>query len=144
METYNLETVYLKDEISKCEDIDELKSKILPMIKSQQEQWIRKINEIILETGYTKTKFAEACGVSRVSVDKWCKGSIPKNRETFLQIGMVARYSMDQMNLLLQRYGQYPALYSKSLEDCVCIYVLKENFGTETIAKYDNIMIRID
>ena len=61
-----------------------------------------KVNQIITENGYTKSKFAELCGVSRVSVDKWCKGSIPKNRETFLRIGMAARYDVEKMNQLLE------------------------------------------
>jgi hypothetical protein len=139
----NLETVYIKDEISKCEDIEELKSKIFPMIKSQKEQWARKVNEIITENGYTKSRFAELCEVSRVSVNKWCKGAIPKNRETFLRIGMAANYDVEKMNQLLQRYGQYPALYSKSLEDCVCIFVLSKNYGNETITKYKYILNKI-
>lgn len=137
------ETVFIREEISKCEDLDELKSRIFPMIKTQQEQWRYKVNEIINENGYTKTKFAELCGVSRVSIDKWCKGSIPKNRETFLRIGMAANYDLERMNQLLQRYGQYPALYSKSLEDCVCIFVLNRNFGTDTTSKYYYILNKI-
>lgn len=137
------ETVYIRDEIFRCEDIDELKSKIFPMLKTQQEQWSKKVNEIIAENEYTKSKFADVCGVSRVSVDKWCKGSIPKNRETFLRIGMAANYNIERMNHLLQRYGQYPALYSKSLEDCVCIFVLSKNFGNETISKYQYILNKI-
>ena len=92
------------------------------MIRSQQEEWSKKVAEIIDTNGYTKSKFAELCGVSRVTVDKWCKGSVPKNRETFLRIGMVAKYDVENMNVFLQRYGQYPGLYSKSLEDCICIY----------------------
>lgn len=139
----NLETVYIKDEIAKCEDIEELEKKILPMIKTQQEQWAKKVNEIIAENKYTKSKFAEVCGVSRVSVDKWCKGAIPKNRETFLKIGMAAGYDIERMNQLLQRYGRYPALYSKSLEDCICIFVLTHDYGTETISKYQYILNRI-
>ena len=47
----NFETVYIRDEIAKCEDIDELKERIFPMIKTQQEQWARKINDIITESG---------------------------------------------------------------------------------------------
>lgn len=143
MKQTDLETVYIEDEISKCEDINELRSKILPMVKSQQEQWAYKVNEIIMTNGYTKSKFAELCGVSRVTVDKWCKGSIPKNRETFLRIGMVAQYNIEDMNQLLQRYGRYPALYSKSLEDCICIFVLSNNFGNETINKYQYILNKI-
>ena len=74
-------TVYLKDAVIMCDHLDDLKSRILPMINTQQEQWASKVNEIIKENGYTKKDFAERCGVSRVTVDKWCKGSIPKSRK---------------------------------------------------------------
>ena len=138
-----LETVFIKEEIAKCEDIDDLKEMVFPKIRTQQDEWSRKINEIINENKFTKTKFAELCGVSRVSVDKWCKGAIPKNRETFLRIGMAAGYSLEKMNQLLQRYGQYPALYSKSLEDCVCMYVINQDYDEETIGKYQFILNKI-
>ncbi len=139
------DTEYIKDAISRCDDIEELKNKILPMLKTQQELWLHKFNAILSDSGYTKTRFADICGVSRVTVDKWCKGAIPKNRETFLKIGMAARYDMEQMNQLLQRYGQYPALYSKSLADCVCIFVVNHYSGKddEPIEKYRYIMERI-
>lgn len=142
-EYYSLETMYIKDEIARCEDIEELKEKIFPMIRSQQEEWAKKTNEIICKKKYTKTRFAELCGVSRVSVDNWCKGVVPKNRETFLKIGMAAGYNVEQMNLLLQRYGQYPALYSKSLEDCICIYVINHGYGEDAIDKYKYILSKI-
>lgn len=139
----SLETIYIKDEISRCEDIEEFKTKIFPLMVNQQEEWEKKIKEIIKINGYTKSKFAELCKVSRVSVDKWCKGSIPKSRETFLRIGMAAHYDLEHMNQLLMRYGQYPALYSKSLEDCICIFVINKNYGNETIDKYDYILNKI-
>lgn len=113
------------------------------MVQSQKEQWKRKVHEIIADGGFTKSDFAKKCGVSRVSVDKWCKGSIPKNRETFLRIGMVAGYDVEKMNQLLQRYGRYPALYSKSLEDCICIYILNGNFKSEAIEKYNYILNKV-
>lgn len=137
------ETGYIREEISRCEDIEELKKRIFPLIRSQQEEWAKKVEEIIESNGYTKSKFAELCGVSRVTVNKWCKGSIPKNRETFLRIGMVAKYDVERMNTFLQRYGQYPALYSKSLEDCVCMFVLSQNYGEERIEKYQYILKKI-
>ena len=143
LEENDFETIYIKDEISKCEGIEELKERIFPMIRTQQEQWTEKINQIITESGLTKSKFAEVCGVSRVSVNKWRKGAIPKNRETFLRIGMVAGYDLERMNQLLRRYGQYPALYSKSLEDCVCIFVLERKYGLETLEKYNYILDKI-
>lgn len=143
MEPNNYETVYIRDKIARCEDLGELRENIFPMIKTQREQWIRKINEIIETSGYTKSRFAELCGVSRVALNKWCNGAIPKNRETFLRIGMTAGYSLEKMNQLLQRYGQYPALYSKNLEDCVCIFVIGRNFGERTIDQYNYILNKI-
>ena len=47
-----LDTIFIKDELSKCEDIEELKEKIFPLIKNQQEEWSYKINQIIKETGW--------------------------------------------------------------------------------------------
>ncbi len=138
-----IKTEYIREEISRCEDIDELKKRIFPMLKSQQEEWSVKVAEIISDNGYTKSKFAELCDVSRVTVDKWCKGAIPKNRETFLRIGMAAKYDVEHMNVLLQRYGGYPALYSKSLEDCVCMFVLSQNYEDDRIEKYRYILKKI-
>ena len=143
MDRKNVETVYIKDEISRCEDLDELKSRILPLLNSQREQWKEKIAEIKENNGYTKTKMAELCGVSRVTIDKWFKGSVPKNRETFLNIGMMANFDVEQMNIFLQRYGRYPALYSKNLDDCICIYVLQHFSGEERISKYQYIKDKI-
>ncbi|MBQ8084767.1 MAG: helix-turn-helix transcriptional regulator [Lachnospiraceae bacterium] len=136
-------TVFLRDAIIMCDNLDDLKNQIIPMMKTQQEQWAHKVNEIIKENGYTKKDFAEKCGVSRVTVDKWCKGSIPKSRETYLKIGMAAHYDISNMNQLLMRYGQYPGLYSKSLEDCVCMFVLNNNYGDEAADKYRYILDRI-
>ena len=139
----NIETTIIKNEISKCEDLEDLKQIVFPLLRGQQDEWKQKINDIIKENGYSKSKFAELCGVSRVTVDKWCKGSIPKNRETFLRIGMAAGYSLEKMNQLLQRYGRYPALYSKSLEDCICIYVISHDYGEDSIEKYKYILNKI-
>ena len=138
-----IETIYISDEISKCEDIAELRSRIFPMIKGQQNQWVHKIEEILKENNYTKSKLAELCNVSRAAVGKWCDGSIPKNREMFLRIGMAANYTIEQMNQLLWRYGKYPALYSKSLEDCICIYVLSNNQNRDASEKYNYILEKI-
>lgn len=136
-------TEYYNDQIARCEDLEALQQDILPKLTSQRISWANKANEILKTTGYSKSKFAEVCGVSRVSVDKWCKGSIPKNRETFLRIAMAANFGIEETNQLLQRYGRYPALYSKSLEDCVCIYVINSNFIEEKITKYQYILDKI-
>lgn len=88
MEENDLETRFIREEIGRCEDLEELKARIFPLLQSQQELWMQKMQEILAESGLTKSAFAKRCRVSRVSVDKWCKGAIPKNRETFLRIGM--------------------------------------------------------
>jgi hypothetical protein len=139
----DLITEFFADEIGRCEDIQDFKNEILPRIASQQEQWKFKINEIISKTGYSKSEFSNLCGVSRMTVNKWCNGAIPKNRETFIRIGMAAHYNIDDMNRLLTRYGKYPALYSKSLEDCICIYVLQNYSGENAFEKYEYILNRI-
>ena len=59
----NFKTEYIREEISRCEDVEELKKRILPLLKSQQEEWRQKVAEIISCNGYTKSKFAELCGV---------------------------------------------------------------------------------
>lgn len=141
--TNNIETLVIRDFISRCEDIEELKKRIFPLLKSQQDQWKQKIGEIIDQNGYTKTGFADACGVSRVSVDKWCKGAIPKNRETFLRIGLAASCDRKSMDQLLQRYGRYPGLYPKSLEDCICLFVLQNGYGKASPERYRDILGRI-
>ena len=129
----SMETRFIREEIGRCEDLEELKARIFPLLQSQQELWMQKMQEILAESGLTKSAFAKRFRVSRVSVDKWCKGAIPKNRETFLRIGMAAEYDLEKMNQLLRRYGQYPELYSKSLEDCVCIYVLNHRFDMDCV-----------
>lgn len=138
-----METEYVREELAHCLTTGELKKKILPMLQSQQGQWGRYIQALIPRSGHTKSSFAAACGVSRVAIDKWCKGSIPKSRETFLRIGLAANLTEEEMNRLLQRYGQYPGLYSKSLEDCICMFVLRHNEGRDALNQFEYIRNRI-
>ena len=48
------ETIFVKDQISRCEDIDELKEVVLPMIQDQKNLWQKKINEIVSESPLSK------------------------------------------------------------------------------------------
>jgi hypothetical protein len=139
----NIDTIYIRDEIIQCDNIEDLKEIIFPLIRSQQEEWEDKFNQIIAESGQTKTEFAKRCGTSRVTIDKWCKGAIPKNRETFLRIGMAAGYDEANMNKLLMRYGRYPGLYAKSLEDCVCLYVMEHGSDDALLEQYQYILKKI-
>lgn len=123
---YRYDTSKLRDEAGKCEDISDIE-KIIEMLQEERPFWSEQINRIIAENRYTKTKFAELCGVSRPAVLKWCNGSIPSSRDDYIRIGFAAKYSLDGMNYFLQRYGKYPALYPKSLEDSVYIFVLNSD-----------------
>lgn len=49
---------------------------------------------------------------------------MPQNRETFIKIGLGFRLTLDEFNDLLMRYGKYPRLYGKNMEDAVCIFVI--------------------
>src|SRR5574344_1742612 len=86
------------------------------------------------------------CGVSKMSVSKWCNVSVPRNTETFMKIGLAAGYQISQMDELLERYGRFPGLCSRTLEDCVCMYVLK-NVETSNVKErcsiYSNLVEEI-
>lgn len=139
-----METLLIKDAIGKCVDIDDLREEIFPLLRTQKEMWADEINRIIEESPFNRTEFARHCGVSRMALNKWCNGiNLPGSRETFLRIGVAAGYNREKMDLLLQRYGRYPALYSKSLEDCVCIFVIEHDYGLEASEKYQYILNRI-
>lgn len=139
----NYETRVLKEKIINCDNLPDLQSEILAKIKTHREIWKEKINEIIEEGRYSKIAFAELCGVSRITVTKWCNGAFPQNRETFIKIGFSANFNLKEMNSFLQRYGKYPALYAKSLEDSVCIFVLNSSEIPHTYQECEKIMERI-
>lgn len=141
-----IDTSDVEEIILDCEDTDDLVNKVFPCILEQKEQWSVKMSEILDEIkalNISVTKFASLCGVKRQTVYNWKKGILPQNREEFILIGLTAGYSVEKMNRLLQRYGRYPALYSKSLEDCVCLFVLKQGYGVEAVEKYHYILDRI-
>ena len=139
----NLEPKLANDNVVRYEDVEELSTRITSEVKTLKECWTYEFNKILKRSGYSKTKFANQCHVSRMSVNNWSKGIIPRSRETFLRIGMVADYNIEEMNQLLQRYGRYSALYSKSLEDCICIFVLSNYEKQDKIENYFFILDKI-
>jgi len=122
-----LDTRILQERLSHCDELEMFKETFLPVLKHESESWQEKVREIIAQNGYTKTELASLCGVSRTAVAKWCAGSLPSSRDDFIRIGFAAHYDLEEMNFFLQRYGKYPALYAKSLEDNVYIFVLNSN-----------------
>jgi len=116
--------------LNDCDDIEELKRQILPLLQDQRSAWIEKIEQILSEKNYTCRQFAQLCKVSEPAVRKWRKGSLPQSRDMYIRIGFAAGYNLEQMNAFLKRYGKCPQLYIKSLEDSVCMFVLgSEHLG---------------
>ena len=80
----------LYDFVSRSENLEEYRN-ILESLADQKQNWTYIINDIMKERGLSASKMAELCGVSRQSVQKWLKGSVPKSRETYIKIGFACR-----------------------------------------------------
>ena len=133
-------TELLQEHISYCDNLEDFSKEILSMSQELRVLWKEKITSIMQESGYTLAALAKLCGVSHVAVKKWCDGALPQSRELFIRIGFAANYSLEEMNRFLMRYGNYPALYAKSLEDSVYIFVLSSNKMPHTYAMCERIL----
>lgn len=114
-------------DIVRYRTLEQLKEEYLPVLRKQETVWSDEINTILDECEDTNYKFAQLCGVETRALYKWKKGSVPRKRETFIRIGLAARFDEEKINDMLMRYG-YSALYPKRIEDFVCIYVLKNEY----------------
>lgn len=128
-------------ELNHCDSIEQLKKEIIPLLSSQRVLWTQKIEEMlsVKAIGSCK-KLATLCKVSDTTVRKWRKGSLPQSRDMYIRIGFAAGYNLDEMNLFLKRYGKCSQLYIKSLEDCVCIFILKSKELTHSYETYLQIL----
>lgn len=127
MGSYSTERMF--DYIIQCDNYDDFRKNVLAVLEDQKVQWKNQINAVVSNSPYTKKEFAGLCQVSRMTLQKWCEGAVPQNREMFIRIGFAANFTLEEMNHFLRRYGKYSVLYPKSLEDSVYIYVL----SSETI-----------
>lgn len=134
------QTAYIADELEGCEDIEDLKSKILPLLTNQRNAWAYKMEEILQTKGYSCRRMAQLCKVSEPAVRKWRRGSLPQSRDMYIRIGFAAGYSLAEMNAFLMRYGKCPKLYVKSLEDSVCIFVLRSATLEHTYETYQRLL----
>lgn len=137
-------TVILNESIMSCDNIDDFREDIFSKISSQKELWVNKLAEIMQENNYSQADIARLCGVSRATVLKWVRGSLPQSREMFIKIGFAAHYDLKEMNRFLQRYGRYPALYPKTPEDSVYIFVLNSDTLEHTFENCEAIRSSID
>lgn len=114
----------LYQSITKCEDINDMQS-FLDRHSEYFTNWKAFINYLLDSGGYSYTQFARLCNISRNTVISWCEdGKIPRSREQFIRIGFAVKMSLDDMNDFLQRYGKYPKLNAKNIEDSITIFSL--------------------
>ena len=112
----------LYNDLTKCEDINDVRV-FMDKHNEYFVNWKAFINYLLDSGGYTYTKFAQLCGMSRNTIISWCeKGKIPRTREQFIRIGFAVNMSLEDMNHFLQRYGKYPKLNAKNIEDAVTIF----------------------
>lgn len=141
MET--VETEQVENDILKCRDVDELKKYILPEMKAQEKMWSEKITEIANSSGMSDSDFAGVCGFTRQSLYKWKRGRVP-DRKSMMRIGLTAGYSLPEMNTFLMRYGRYPHLNLKNIDDCICEYVINMHLERDAAKKFIDICVEID
>lgn len=135
MEHINTTEMYYK--VINCEEVDELKE-ILNAYSPYYSKWRDYINNIMLSRGLSYEKLGKKCGFSKNTIKSWIKNNkVPKSRESFIKLGMGLRFNLQEINYMLQRYGKYPRLYSKSLEDAICIYVISHYPKEERINPYE-------
>jgi len=134
------QTTYIAGELDGCEDIEDLKGQILPLLTNQRKSWSYKIEEIMQTKGYSVRRMAQLCKVSEPAVRKWRRGSLPQSRDMYIRIGFAAGYDLAEMNSFLKRYGKCPQLYVKSLEDSVCIFVLRSATLEHTYDTYQHLL----
>lgn len=126
--------------LNDCDDIEELKRQILPLLQDQRSAWTEKIEQILSDKKYTCKQLAQLCKVSEPAVRKWRKGSLPQSRDMYIRIGFAAGYNLEEMNAFLKRYGKCPQLYVKSLEDSVCMFVLESEYLAHTYETYLSVL----
>ncbi len=118
------DTELFYDRIARCEDIDELRA-ILNRNSDYYSDWKSFINAVVDVNKLSYEKLAVLCGCSKNTAKKWCReGKLPQNREAFIKIALGLGLDLDQTNEFLQRYGKYPKLYAKNMEDAILIFVI--------------------
>lgn len=110
--------------LTKCEDIKDMQI-FWDQYHEYFTDWKAFINYLLDSCGYSYTQFARICNMSRNTIISWCEhGKLPRSREQFIHIGFAVNMSLDEINGFLQRYGKYPKLNAKNIEDAVTAFSL--------------------
>jgi hypothetical protein len=132
------QTPSIREDVLCAYDIDDMRE-ILNKYSDSYTSWKRFINELLAYYGFNVSRFAADCGFSRNTVKKWRdKGDMPKGRKEFIKLGFGVGMTLEDINNMLQRYGKYPKLYAKSLEDAIYIFAHMRDMpfsGAEELSK---------
>lgn len=127
----------------KCEDLDDMQL-FLDRHSEYFTDWKAFINYLLDSGGYSYTQFARLCGISRNTVISWCEdGKIPRSREQFVRIGFAVNMSLNDINDFLQRYGKYPKLNAKNIEDAVTIFSICNHLNYDQRLELTNHFVSI-
>ena len=120
----SIDLIEMYESVTRCEEIDELRE-LLDKCSSYYTLWRDYINDILINNDLSYEKLGKITGFSKNTIKSWVTDSkVPRNREYFIKFCLGMRYNISEMNFILQRYGKYPKLYPKSIEDAICIYVI--------------------
>lgn len=124
-------TVGIYDEVTRCEDINDVQQ-LLSANDRLMTDWQAFICNLLETMGYSYRGFAARCGMSGNTVSAWCKrGLMPRSREQFLRVAFAAGMNVEETNSFLRRYGKYPQLYPKNIEDSIWIFALRHGMSWE-------------
>lgn len=130
--------------LRECEDLEEMLTEAQRILKTHA-NWKQFFNEELAKRNLTVNKFSRICGVSYNTVKKWSDGTLPKTRDNFIKIGLSLRYSVRDINRLLNRYGKYSSLYPKAWEDAICIFIVN-NYQSDSkvnlVKKFDELTLK--
>lgn len=117
-------TVYVRKDIEQNSSL----AMLLEYIRHNSDSfinWKKFINHLVEVNGGKYTRFAQQTGFSKNTIKKWCiEGKKPQNRDDFIKIAFGVNMSLEETNVLLQKYGSYAELYPKDLNDAIIIYLL--------------------
>ena len=130
----------IDDALVNCSDIEEFRSRVIPMLSSQRRLWTEKLESIMTDNSLSVKEMASLCRVSEPAVRKWMKGSIPQSRDMYIRIAFAAGYGVEETNVFLRRCGCCPELYPRSLEDLSCIFVLRLPKERRSYAEYTELL----
>lgn len=130
--------------LRECEDLEEMLMEAKNILQTH-ENWKHFFNEELSKKNLTVNKFCRICDASYNTVKKWTEGTLPKTRDNFIKIGLALRYTVREINRLLNRYGKYSSLYPKAWEDAICIFTINKyqtDVRINLVKKYEELKLK--